>query len=314
MSLSPGVGTLLEASWPSSDSGSELSSPSVSPPRGETRLDVGSDYSPDDVQLRNHLSCPAPSPPRGQSVVTVVTPRKVRFLIERINPESVAVPGGSSLAQSLDPQTNTSSDMSSIPAPSFNSALSWSTPPRDIQIASGSSSLFPSPISRSASPTQTTTQDHSIPHIPPPPQVSSSPSPSGPHLTPVDNIPRPPPHSLVPTFVVHRFRAGEQDGYTRSFKTSASFPLSQPPVGEWQVGDVFLHEHDQTGSVQIWIWDSEWVVSREYDPHPTLPDRYLCFRSKLEPSWVKGQTVRSYKSRRRQREGQLLARGKARAC
>ena len=381
VSLSPVVGTLLKASWDSSDSNSGPNSPSTSPPPAAADLGVGLELAhgegqPHEETFRSDV----------QSLVAVITPRKVRFCIERLSPERMAMRGGSSSpsppAQSAQPPVDTEHVPHPVratgPGPSIpqlnvsSPQTASSSTPRNI--VSTSSLLFPPPPpwpapSTTSSPTvPSSTAPHNIlppsfPWFAPPSETTASrpltlhdpsqanttgwhsfqpsdtsldqddsmqraPSPYIPalpsspdrepdlrHMIPIDNTPRPLPHNVVPTFVAHRFRAGDQDGYTRSFKTSTSFPLSHPPLaGEWELGDVFLHEQSQSGDVQIWIWDTQWVLSHEYDPHPTLPDRYLCFRSKLEPSWVKGQTVRSYKSRHRQKEGQLLARGKTKAC
>ncbi len=119
------------------------------------------------------------------------------------------------------------------------------------------------------------------------------------------------PDDLSPVVTVRPFRAGTQAGYTRWYKTSAPYFIVHPPTGglTLQPGDLFVHEHLIAGQAQIWLWGAnrEWMKPAAFAPHPTIADRFLSFRTMVEPSWVKWRTVCTYRSKDRSMQVQSAA-------
>ncbi len=119
------------------------------------------------------------------------------------------------------------------------------------------------------------------------------------------------PDGLFPSVTVRPFRAGAQAGYTRWYKTSAPYFIVHPPTSglSLQPGDLFVHEHPIANEAQIWLWSAnqEWVKPAVFAPHPTIADRFLSFRTMVEPSWVRWRTICTYKSKDRLMQVQFAA-------
>lgn len=71
------------------------------------------------------------------------------------------------------------------------------------------------------------------------------------------------------------------------------------PGGKHDVGDLFIHVHDN--GTQTWVWAEEedemvWKPVVAQDAHPVVERYGLGTKDELQPSWVLMQTTRSYKS------------------
>lgn len=139
-----------------------------------------------------------------------------------------------------------------------------------------------------------------IPVIPPTIENATSTSASTGHR----DAPSPPPelsshHEIDPVLEVRPFR--KSAGYTRWWKALGHTVLESPSSNTAaEIGDLFVYKARCTNKIYTWVYREDgWRRVVEGGRHPTLPDRYLSWRSTEEPSWVTGHTYSTYQGRSR---------------